>query len=163
MPARDGDGLGLRWVGSADEAYVVVSGQTGKEVSKPVSKKIAEEMVTALSKSTSGVFTTRKTARPLASDNLPAPVRVGGRDGFAPGVGPNANPVLKAYESYRDMDTARLKEIYKRSHKVSDLNGVPKRDLIADLLEGEFGRKRVDAAFAGKSKDSLSPVKVVAA
>jgi hypothetical protein len=61
------------------------------------------------------------------------------------------------------MDTARLKEIYKRSHKVSDLNGVPKRDLIADLLEGEFGRKRVDAAFAGKSKDSLSPVKVVAA
>ena len=58
--------------------------------------------------------------------------------------------VLKAYEDYKKMDTARLKDIYKRSHKVSDLNGVPKRDLIADILEGEFGRKRVTAAFAKK-------------
>jgi hypothetical protein len=56
--------------------------------------------------------------------------------------------VKAAYDSYKKMDIKKLRDIYSRSHRVSDTRGVPKSALIGDILRAEFGNKAVDAAFS---------------
>lgn len=55
--------------------------------------------------------------------------------------------IRSAFDQYIRKSLSSLQEEYLLSHKVCDLRGVRKGDLIADLLDDQFGAKRVKAAF----------------
>lgn len=46
------------------------------------------------------------------------------------------------------MSTQALKDEFKRSHRVSDTTGVPKADMVAQLFEDHYGRRRVEEYFS---------------
>lgn len=52
--------------------------------------------------------------------------------------------IKQDYESLKKKSTTELKNIYKRSHRVSDTKGLSKDNLIFDILRAEYGDKKVD-------------------
>lgn len=78
-------------------------------------------------------------------------VRLKGRSGevsfFPDELIKEAADIKKEYESLKKKSTPELKDIYKRSHRVSDTKGLSKNNLIFDILRAEHGDKRVDAAL----------------
>lgn len=63
--------------------------------------------------------------------------------------------VKKAYESYKKMSPEDLKKVHSRSHRVASYSGVSKSDLIADIMEAEFGRKRMEEAFKNTTDEHV--------
>jgi hypothetical protein len=45
------------------------------------------------------------------------------------------------YKEYSRMDIEELKKIYSRSHRISDLRGVSKSNIITDIVIGEIGKE----------------------
>jgi iron-sulfur cluster repair protein YtfE (RIC family) len=43
------------------------------------------------------------------------------------------------YKEYSKMDIEELKKIYTRSHRVSDLKGVSKSNIVSDIVHDEIG------------------------
>ncbi len=85
---------------------------------------------------------------------------LGGKPTVAQDVSASNDPAVDAKISARlkelsSKQTADLKDIYSRYHRVSDIRGVPKRDLVSDILAAEFGRKKISAFFDAK-KASVS-------
>lgn len=65
------------------------------------------------------------------------------------------NPIDAEYKQLMKLDIKQLRDMYSRSHRVSDTRGVPKSALVADILRAKYGHKKVDAAFG--LKEAIDP------
>ncbi|MHB8484066.1 MAG: hypothetical protein ACYDBV_15325 [Nitrospiria bacterium] len=67
----------------------------------------------------------------------------------------NPNADIESYcKKLKGLPTETLRDIYTRSHRVSDLRGVPRHDLITDILHDRFGERRVEKYFASAGRDA---------
>lgn len=67
---------------------------------------------------------------------------------------PNAD-IASYYKKLRGMSTEDIKDIYSRSHRVTDLRGVPRYALITDVLRDRFGENRVEKFFKTAGRDAV--------
>ena len=53
----------------------------------------------------------------------------------------------KRYKELKKMSKENLISLFKQKNNVVNTKGVPKMDMISDILNQEFSRKEIDAAF----------------
>ena len=58
--------------------------------------------------------------------------------------------IKNRYAGLMKMSIADVRSIYTRSHRVCSVSGVPKMDLVTDIVRGEFGNRAVDAAYSAE-------------
>lgn len=62
------------------------------------------------------------------------------------------------YSQLKNMDKETLISVFKQQSNVVNTKGVPKEDMISDILNNEFSRKEIDNTFnEGKKASKLTP------
>lgn len=72
---------------------------------------------------------------------------------------PNAD--IAAYcKKLRGLPTETLRDVYSRSHRMSDLRGEPRHALLTDILRDRFGDHRVEKYLASAGKDAYQDPRI---
>jgi len=65
----------------------------------------------------------------------------------------------KRYKELKKMSKENLISLFKQKNNVVNTKGVPKEDMISDILNDEFSRKEIEKAF-GQNEDSKKYLKM---
>ena len=67
-----------------------------------------------------------------------------------------SSDIKREYDELMKMSISKIKDIFSRSHRVSDTQGVSKSSLVTDILRAKYGDKKVNDAFGLKENSNGS-------